>query len=331
MIEGEKVFLSSFGRITTQMKRIIFMGTPEFSVPILNALVEGDYEVVAVVTQPDRPTGRKRTLTPPAVKVAALKHHIPVYQPEKISGSQEMTELIALEADLIVTAAYGQFLPTKLLNAPKYRAINVHASLLPKYRGGAPVHYAIINGESETGVSIMYMEKKMDAGDILSQKSIPIEKEDDVASMFDKLSILGRDLLMDTLPALFAGTITPVKQDENHVTYSPNISREEERIDWQQTALQIANKVKGMRPWPVAHAMLEGERCKIWQAEETSRTSELTPGSIIDWDKTSLYVACGEKTVLQINELQQAGKKRLSVANFLNGVDIEALKQIGFD
>lgn len=313
------------------MKRIIFMGTPEFSVPILNALVESDYEVIAVVTQPDRPTGRKRVLTPPAVKIAAVEHDIPVYQPERISGSQEMADLIALEADLIVTAAYGQFLPTKLLNAPKHRAINVHASLLPKYRGGAPVHYAIIEGESETGISIMYMEKKMDAGDILSQKSIPIKKEDDVASMFNKLSFLGRDLLMETLPELFAGNITPIKQDESKVTYSPNISREEERIDWTKTALQIANKVRGMRPWPVAHAMLEGERCKIWQAVETDRTTELAPGSIIDWDKTSLYIACGENTVLQLDELQQAGKKRMSVTNFLNGVDIEALKQIGFE
>ncbi|WP_373780824.1 methionyl-tRNA formyltransferase, partial [Jeotgalibaca porci] len=196
------------------MKKIIFMGTPEFSVPILQALFDSEYEVIAVVTQPDRPVGRKRILTPPPVKELALKYTVPIFQPEKISGSEEMAALIALEADVIVTAAYGQFLPTKLLNAPKHRAINVHASLLPKYRGGAPVHYAIINGDKETGVSIMYMERKMDAGDVLSQKSIPITSSDDVQTMFDKLSTLGRDLLMETLPKLFTGDINPVPQDE---------------------------------------------------------------------------------------------------------------------
>ncbi|WP_373748247.1 methionyl-tRNA formyltransferase, partial [Jeotgalibaca porci] len=209
------------------MKKIIFMGTPEFSVPILQALFDSEYEVIAVVTQPDRPVGRKRILTPPPVKELALKYTVPIFQPEKISGSEEMAALIALEADVIVTAAYGQFLPTKLLNAPKHRAINVHASLLPKYRGGAPVHYAIINGDKETGVSIMYMERKMDAGDVLSQRSIPITSSDDVQTMFNKLSTLGRDLLMETLPRLFTGDIHPVPQDESKVTFSPNISREE--------------------------------------------------------------------------------------------------------
>lgn len=313
------------------MKRIIFMGTPEFSVPILEALFESEYEVVAVVTQPDRPVGRKRVLTPPPIKEAALKHQVPIYQPEKISGSKELEELIALEADLLITAAYGQFLPTKLLNAPKHRAINVHASLLPKYRGGAPVHYAIIEGEKEIGVSIMYMEKKMDAGAVLAQRSIPIEEDDDVQSMFDKLSLLGRDLLMEVLPKLFAEEITPVEQDESKVTFSPNISREEERIDWDQTAEQIANKVRGMRPWPVAHALLDGERCKIWQAKKTDKETTLSPGSIVEWDKKSLFVACGNGTVLKITELQQAGKKKMSINNFLNGNDIEAIKRIGFD
>lgn len=313
------------------MKKIIFMGTPEFSVPILKALFESEYEVIAVVTQPDRPVGRKRTLTPPPVKELALQHDVPIFQPEKISGSREMQELIEMDADLIVTAAYGQFLPTKLLNAPKYRAINVHASLLPKYRGGAPVHYSIIEGEKETGISIMYMEKKMDAGDVLSQRSIPIESEDDVQSMFEKLSLLGRDLLMETLPELFAGNIIPVPQDESKVTFSPNISREEEQIDWNLTATQIANKVRGMRPWPVAHALLQGTRCKIWVAVPTDITSEEKPGSIIKWGKGGIYVACGNATTLKITELQPAGKKRMTVADFLNGNDMEAIAKIGFD
>lgn len=313
------------------MKRIIFMGTPAFSVPILDALIASEYEVIAVVTQPDRPVGRKRVLTPTPVKVAALRHDIPVYQPEKLSGSKELEELIALNADLIVTAAYGQFLPTKLLNAPKHRAINVHASLLPKYRGGAPVHFAIMEGDKETGVSIMYMEKKMDAGAIISQKAISIEKTDDVGSMFDKLSLLGRDLLMETLPAFFAGEITSVEQNDEEVTFSPNISREQERIDWNKTAEQIFNQVRGMRPWPVAHALMNGERCKIWQAEPTDLETDLAPGTLIEHDKTSLSVACGSNTVLKITELQPAGKKKMSAADFLNGLDKDALKQIGIE
>lgn len=314
------------------MKKIIFMGTPEFSVPILEALIASQYQVIAVVTQPDRLVGRKRMLTPPPVKIAALKHNIPIFQPEKISGSKEMEQLIKMDADLIVTAAYGQFLPSKLLNAPKYRAVNVHASLLPKYRGGAPVHYAIMNGEEETGVSIMYMERKMDAGDVLAQKSIPITADDDVQSMFNKLSTLGRDLLIDTLPKLFEGQLQPIPQDESLVTFSPNISREEERIDWNKPAQQISNKIRGMRPWPVAHAVLNGERCKIWQAQvlEDQTTSE-TPGKIISWDKESISVACGYDSVLKVLEIQPAGKKRMSVANFVNGNDMEVLSKIGFD
>lgn len=313
------------------MKRIIFMGTPAFSVPILEELIKSQYEVVAVVTQPDRPVGRKKVLTPSPIKEVALKYGIPLFQPEKISGSKEMEDLLNLKADLIVTAAYGQFLPTKLIHAPTYRSINVHASLLPKYRGGAPIHYAIIEGEKETGISIIYMEKKMDAGAILSQEKIRIENNDDVGTMFDKLSLLGRDLLMRTLPDVFEGNITPTEQEESKVTFSPNIKREEERIDWSQSAEQIANKVRGMRPWPVAHALLNGERCKIWKAEKVNDKTTLEPGSLIKWDKDALYLACGNQSVLKITELQPAGKKKMSVASFINGVDIDSIQRTGFE
>lgn len=313
------------------MKRIIFMGTPAFSVPILEELINSKYEVVAVVTQPDRPVGRKKVLTPSPIKEVAVKHNIPLFQPEKISGSKEMEELLALKADLIVTAAYGQFLPTKLIHAPAYRSINVHASLLPKYRGGAPVHYAIIEGEKETGISIIYMEKKMDAGDILSQEKIRIENHDDVGTMFDKLSLLGRDLLMRTLPDVFEGNVTSTAQEESKVTFSPNIKREEERIDWNQSAEQIANKIRGMRPWPVAHALLNGERCKIWEAEKVDDETSLEPGSLIEWDKDSLYLACGSQSILKVTELQPAGKKKMSAASFINGVDIHSIQRIGFE
>lgn len=296
------------------------MGTPAFSVPILEALIDSEYEVVAVVTQPDRPVGRKKILTASPVKAAAVQHDLPVFQPEKISGSPEMETLIALEPDLIVTAAFGQFLPQKLLSVPKYGAINVHASLLPKYRGGAPVHYALMKGEKETGVSIMYMEKKMDAGDILSQKSLDITRNDDVGTLFDRLSALGKDLLMDTLPKLLAGDITPVKQNEEEVTYSPNIKREEELVDWTKTAAEVDYQVRGLRPWPVAYTLLEGNRLKLWDVTPTEEKTTAVPGTIIRIEKEAVYIACGDQTVVKINEVQPAGKSKMTVMAFLSGV-----------
>lgn len=302
------------------MSKIIFMGTPAFSVPILNGLVEEGYDVIRVVTQPDRPVGRKKVLTPPPVKEAALAHGIKVLQPEKISGSEEMAELMELEADLIVTAAFGQFLPEKLLQAPKLGAINVHASLLPKYRGGAPVHYSIINGDDKTGVTIMRMIKKMDAGDMLSQESLPITKTDDVGSMFDKLSLLGKDMLLKMLPDFLAGKVKEVPQNEAEVTYSPNITREEEQISWTKTSHLIDCQVRGMRPWPVAFTMYQETRVKLWDVTPVEETTTKAPGTVIQINKKSFLVACGEGTVLQINELQPAGKGKLKAVEYLNGV-----------
>lgn len=302
------------------MTKIVFMGTPAFSVPILEGLVaETNYEVLAVVTQPDRPVGRKRVITPPPVKVAALKHQIPVLQPEKISDSEEMATIIALEPDVIITAAFGQFLPEKLLQAAKIGAINVHASLLPKYRGGAPVHYAIINGEKETGVTIMEMIKKMDAGGIYAQESLPITSQDDVGSMFDKLSLLGKDLLLTTLPKIIAGMLTPVPQEEDHVTFSPNITREEEAIDWQKTATLVDCQVRGMRPWPIAFTTYQGTRWKIWQTRPLMETTTAAPGMIVKRSKQELWIACGGGSLLAVEELQPAGKGRQDIKNFLNG------------
>lgn len=306
------------------MTNIIFMGTPEFSVPILEGLVSSGYNVVGVVTQPDRPVGRKRVLTPPPVKEAALRLGLPIFQPEKISNSPLLEDIIALDADLIVTAAFGQFLPERLLKAPRIRAINVHASLLPKYRGGAPVHYSIMNGDQETGVTIMEMIKKMDAGDILSQASLPISKTDDVGTMFDKLSLLGCELLLETLPSIIDGSVVAIPQDEKAVTFSPNISREQEQIDWNKSAEMIDNQVRGMRPWPVAYGTYQGARWKLW--DTLPLVDEVTnekPGTIIRKDKKNLWVACGEGTVIQINRLQPAGKGQLEVSDFLNGVGRE--------
>lgn len=302
------------------MTKIIFMGTPAFSVPILNGLVEEGYDVLRVVTQPDRPVGRKKILTPPPVKEAALKHGIKVLQPEKISGSEEMMEIIDLKADLIVTAAFGQFLPEKLLEAPKFGAINVHASLLPKYRGGAPVHYSIMKGDAKTGVTIMRMIKKMDAGDILAQESLPIERTDDVGSMFDKLSLLGKEMLLKMLPDFLAGDVEEIPQDEEKVTYSPNISREEEQVSWEKTATLIDCQVRGMRPWPVAFTMYQETRVKLWDVLPLEEKTSEKPGTIIQINKKNFWVASGEGTVLQVNELQPAGKGRLKAVEYLNGI-----------
>lgn len=295
------------------------MGTPAFSVPILEGLLEEGYEVVAVVTQPDRPVGRKKIITPTPVKEAAVKHGLLVLQPEKISGSEEMEKIIALQPDVIITAAFGQFLPEKLLQASVHGAINVHASLLPKYRGGAPVHYSIINGEKETGVTIMEMIKKMDAGGIYAQESLPITKQDDVGTMFEKLSALGKQLLLKTLPDILNGNLSPRPQDESKVTFSPNITREQEAIDWNKTAEEIDNQVRGMRPWPIAFTTYEQTRWKLLNVEALAEKTTAEPGTIIKKDKKNLWIACGKQTVLAIKELQPAGKGKQAINEFLNG------------
>jgi len=302
------------------MYRVVFMGTPEFSVPILDALInESNVDVIAVVTQPDRKVGRKKLVTPPPVKKKALDYDIPVFQPEKLSGSQEMKDILALNPDLLVTAAYGQYVPTTLLNAPRFKAINVHASLLPKYRGAAPIHYALINGEKETGVTIMYMVKQMDAGDIISQRTLPIEEDDNVGTLFEKLSLLGRDLLIDTLPGLFEGTITPIKQNEADVTLSPMIKPEEEQIQWDKQATVIANQIRGMNPFPGAYTTLNGERFKLWEAKVTEQKTDELPGTIIQLDKKNLVVACGNGTALSLKVVQPFGKAKMPVETFLSG------------
>lgn len=301
------------------MTSVIFMGTPQFAAPILESLIQHDYDVLAVVTQPDRRVGRKHVLTASPVKQVAVEHGLEVLQPEKIGGSPEMQRAIDLAPDLIVTAAFGQFLPTKLLKAAQVAAINVHASLLPKYRGGAPVHYAIMNGDRQTGVSIMYMEKKMDAGDVLAQVKTPITDQDDVGTMFDKLSLIGRDLLIDTLPKLLANELTAVPQDEALVTFAPTIKPEEERIDLTLSAHLIDCKVRALRPRPTAHLYLNGVRTKLWHVTVMDETTDLKPGQLVSHDKHHLAIATGEHGVLRLDELQPAGKPKLSITDFLNG------------
>lgn len=299
------------------MTNIIFMGTPDFSATVLEGLLaDKAYNILAVVTQPDRAVGRKKEIKMTPVKEVALAHNLPVYQPEKLSGSEEMAELMTLGADGIVTAAFGQFLPTKLLDSVDF-AVNVHASLLPKYRGGAPIHYAIINGDKEAGVTIMKMVKEMDAGDMIAKDATSITDEDNVGTMFDKLAILGRDLLLRTLPDYIAGNITPEPQDSSQATFSPNITPEEERIDWHRPARDVFNHIRGLNPWPVAHTLLDGKRFKIYEASIAQGQGK--PGEIIEKGKKSLVVATSDGAIA-LKTVQPAGKPRMSIVDFLNGV-----------
>jgi methionyl-tRNA formyltransferase len=301
------------------MTKIVFMGTPEFSVLVLQQLIKDGYDVVGVVTQPDRPVGRKKVLTPPPVKVEAEKHGIPVLQPLKIREKEELDKVLALEPDLIVTAAFGQILPKELLESPKYGCINVHASLLPELRGGAPIHYSIIRGNEKTGVTIMYMVEKLDAGDMLSVVEVPIEERDTMGTIHDRLSVAGAKLLSETIPALLEGRITPVKQDESKVTFAWNIKREEEKIDWTKTGEEIYNHVRGMHPWPVAYTTLDGVTLKVWWGEKVSAMTEGKPGEVIAMEKDGIVVATGNETAIKITDIQPAGKKRMTGEQYVNG------------
>ncbi|MFB5069464.1 MAG: methionyl-tRNA formyltransferase [Aerococcus sanguinicola] len=306
------------------MKNIVFMGTPDFAVKSLQALLDqSDYQVVAVVTQPDRPVGRKRRLTPTPVKELALAHDLKIFQPEHIASDQEIADFFdQAELDLLVTAAYGQFLPQSLLEAPKYGAVNVHASLLPKYRGGAPIHYAIWKGDQETGVSLMQMVPAMDAGPILAQAKAPIDDQVTVAEMFDRLADLGAELLIDKLPGLFAGDLQAVPQDEDQATYAPNIKKAEERIDWTEPAQAIHNKIRAFNSWPGAYALYEDQRWKFWRTEVLAdQTTDQAPGTVIGIKKkpAQFLIAAGDGKVLNVLEIQPNGKKQMDSASFING------------
>ena len=313
------------------MTKIIFMGTPDFAVPVLQKLIaDPSISIEAVVTQPDRKIGRKHILTPTPVKKAAVAADLNVLQPEKLRTSEELETLINMDVDLLITAAYGQILPNSLLEAPRLGAINVHASLLPKLRGGAPIHYALIEGHKEAGVTIMYMAEKLDAGDMLSQSAIPIEEEDNVGTLFEKLSIVGADLLVETLPAILDGSIVAVPQNEAEVTFARNISREQERIDWNKSARAIFNHVRGMNPFPSSFTTFEGGNWKIWEVVESFEETTAPAGTIVSVDQT-IRVAAGDGKTVDIKVFQPAGKQRMTTSDYLrgSGKNLEAGKRLG--
>ena len=296
--------------------RVVFMGTPEFSLDVVQGLIDNT-NVIAVVTQPDKEVGRGNKLSFSPVKDLALKYNIPVIQPVKIR--KEYQSVIDLHPDMIVTCAYGQIIPKVILDEPKYGCINVHASLLPKLRGGAPLHHAIIVGYDKTGVTIMYMDVGMDTGDIISQQEIDISDSDTVGSIHDKLKVIGRDLLLQTIPKILNGTNNRIKQNEEEVTICHNISHEEELIDFNDNARNIFNKVRGMNPFPVAYFKLDGKVYKIYQVHyELKKIDNKENGEIIVLDKKELGIKCSNG-IIYIDELKKEGKKKMAIIDFLNG------------
>lgn len=299
--------------------KILFMGTPDFAVPSLEALLAAGHQVVGVFTQPDKPKNRGMKLQPPPVKVCALAHDIPVFQPTKLRDGTALAQIQELAPDLIVVAAYGRILPQEILDYPRLGCINVHSSLLPKYRGSAPIHWAILNGDQESGVTIMKMVLALDAGDILAQRATPIDPDETVEDLHDRLADLGAQLLPETVEKLADGTAVAIPQAEDQVTLAPMLSRALSPMDWTRPARELHNQVRGLIPWPAAVTELNGVRCKVFSTTVPEESTGKAPGSVIAADKKGLKIACGGGTVLQINELQADGGKRLKAADYLRG------------
>lgn len=299
--------------------RIVFMGTPEFAVPSLEAVLQGGHEVELVVTQPDRPKGRKKTLTPPPVKEAALLRGLPVAQPERLRGSETVDRIAELKPDLIVTAAYGQILPKAVLDAPRLGCINVHGSLLPQYRGGAPIQRAIMNGETKTGVTIMYMAAGLDTGDMISVVEVPIADDDTSGTLFAKLTDAGAKLLAETLPSIEAQTAIATPQNNDEATYAPNLNRDDERIDWSRPARAIYNQVRGLSPMAGGFTIWNGEPFKVWGCAPVKRGSAAAaPGTVLAASDEGIAVQTGDDALL-LTVIQPAGKKAMDAAEWLKG------------
>jgi methionyl-tRNA formyltransferase len=303
--------------------RIVFMGTPEFAVPSLEALLKSDDQVVGIVTQPDRPKGRGQVLTPPPIKLLAQREGIPFLQPVKIRVPEFLTALAAWKPDLIAVTAYGRILHSPILTLPPMGCVNVHGSLLPKYRGAAPVQWAVINGETETGITTMLMDEGMDTGAMLLQESLPIFPEDTSGTLAPRLAALGGSLLVKTIARLKAGTITPQPQNPALATLAPPLKKEDGVIDWATSASNIANRVRGLSPWPGAYTYLSSERWMVWSATQSPGKPDIAPGTIIEVTKQSIQVATGDG-VLALKEIQPSNSKRLTVAQYLAGHRVSA-------
>lgn len=303
--------------------KIVYMGTPDFAVPPLKAMLEAGFAVTAVVTQPDKPKGRGKTLMPTPVKEEALRHGIPVYQPAKVRDPEFVEVLKSLAPDIIVVAAFGQIIPKNILELPSFGCINIHASLLPKYRGAAPIQQAVIDGEKESGVTIQKMGTGIDTGDMIAKVVVSLAEDETGGSLFDKLAAAGADLLIKTLPDIFQGRAVYEKQPEESPTpYAGMITKEMGRMDFRKDAEELERLVRGLNPWPSAYTFLNGKTLKIWKSRVSEEKTDMGPGTVIAADKSGIHVSCGNG-VLILTEIQLEGKKRMEADAFLRGYKIE--------
>lgn len=307
--------------------KVIFMGTPTFASIILDELIK-KYNVIMVVCQPDREKDRKGNIIYSSCKKLAIENNIQVFQPLKIRD--EYQKILDMNPDIIITAAYGQIIPDTVLNYPKYGAINVHGSLLPKLRGGAPIHHAIINGDKEIGVTIMYMDKRMDAGDIISQRAIPLTNDMNLDIAYEKLAILGRDLLIETIPSIIKGTNNRIHQDENEVTFGYNITKEEEKINFDDTSMNVYNKIRGLSSIPGAYAIINNKRMKVYSSTISDIKSKNLPGVIDDIRNDGIYVNTKDY-IIKLTDIKLEGKKRCPVHEFINGIKKEDYIGVKFE
>lgn len=307
---------------------IVYMGTPDFAVPALEKLIEAGHRITAVVTQPDRQRGRGKEVLYSPVKECALKYDIPVFQPVKIKSPEAVEHLRSYQADIFVAAAFGQILSKEILDMPRYGCVNIHASLLPKYRGAAPIQWAVINGEDKTGVTIMQMDEGLDTGDIIAQREVLIAQDETGESLFEKLSVLGADLLVETLDAIREDNVVRKKQDPALSSYARMLKKEDGRIDWSRTSKQIEQQIRGMNSWPSAYTIWNGKILKIWKAQWNQSVHAYAPGTLITVEKESVMAACGEG-MIKILELQLEGKKRMPVKDFLLGYHMEEGSRLG--
>jgi methionyl-tRNA formyltransferase len=304
--------------------RVVFMGTPDFAVSILETLISCSVNVVGVISQPDRPVGRKHEFKPTPVKAFAIEHGLTVHQPEKVGT---MTEILAeLDLDLIVTCAYGQFIPDKILQLPKRGVVNVHASLLPKYRGGAPIHTVILNGETETGVTLMRTIKKMDAGDMIAAIKVVIEADDTVGTLHDKLKVAGANLLKEWLPAILDGSAPSIPQDETQVSFAPNIQPQQEFISMNRDIQTVYNHVRGLTPWPIGYGVINGKKLKLISASMRRVEVNEEPGTVMGFDG-GLLIAC-QNGILVVTQCQWEGKGRMSAEEFFRGIGKTLVKEV---
>lgn len=304
--------------------KVVFMGTPDFAVGALQSIIKAGHEVTCVVTQPDKPKGRGKEVQISPVKACALEHNIPVFQPVKIKTEESVAKLSEYEADIFVVAAFGQILSKEILDMPKYGCVNIHASLLPKYRGAAPIQWAVIDGEEETGVTIMQMNEGLDTGDILMQEVVKLDAKETGESLFDKLAVCGADLIVKALTCIEEGSLTPVKQDDTKSSYAKMLRKEIGRLDFSQDAVTLERKIRGLNSWPSAYTLFRGKTLKIWDADVVSGNSITagTYGEVCEVNKDSFSVQTGNG-LLQIKEVQLEGKKRMEVSAFLLGYPIE--------